>query len=866
MDKIKNQKILSQLEKGDVVMKSTKLINIQLTLFVLLFAGLSLFAQSKFEAKLTGEQEVPAVTTEASGTAVFNLTAAGLEYLITINNMSMTAAHIHLGKIGVEGTVVKTLTTSFQGNTASGIWTSNDTEAFNETMLKALLKGELYVNIHSNEYPDGEIRGQIENASSTSFTALFKGSTETDIEGTGTFNLTSEGLKYSITTSGSNATNVEFYIGSQNTNGQLVGTFQIENNTAVGVWSKNDSEPLTEAVVEAMLKGNVKVVVNTDNEPMSGQVELDGGINLSAELSGENVEPSVETEASGTATLTLTSAGLVYKGVVDSAEITSVAFFEGEAGINGNMLKDVSLSVEGNSFVGVWTTSDNTTPLTAEIMAKIIEGNVYVQVNSDTHTEGELRGQIEFNSESSFNIDIENNVNNSTELVGVGSFMLTTDGLNYRVTVEGSKTTAINLMKDDGTGNGEVIAVFDTDAKVKTNTFVGVWSNSSILNAFTQAELEAMLKGEVWIELEEETVREGETKGYVKANADVSLNAELFPEQSTSEVSSLASGTASIKIVGDNAVYFVTVNGLEISAAHFHNAEIGVDGGVVKTISGDFENNTAIGVWSETNIEAFSDFMAEEMMKGNVYLNVHTSEYPSGEIRGQAQVKGGLGLKVETNGDNLVSPIETEAYGTGSFTLTSKGMIYDYSAENVNIVNVDLYYGAEGTVGPLAFTLTGDLSFNTALGVWLRNEIEGFSSGDMSALLKSETYLKIISDTHSEGEMRGQVTYVDEGNTIVSVEELGRDEELPTEIVLNQNYPNPFNPATTIGFAIPEKSDVTIEIYNILGQKVATVLKGEQNAGYHEVSFSADNYSSGIYLYTLTAGNKVLTKKMQLIK
>lgn len=845
-------------------MKATRLINIKVVLIMFLLIGLSTFAQSKFEAKLTGEQEVPSVTTEASGTAVFNLTAEGLEYLITINNMSMTAAHIHLGKIGVEGNAVKTLTASFEGNTASGIWTSNDAEAFNETMLKALLTGKLYVNVHSDTYPDGEIRGQIENSSSTSFTALLKGSSETDAKGTGTFNLTSEGLKYNITISGSNATDVELYTGSRGVNGQLIQTFNIENNTAVGVWSKSDSQPLTETVIEAILKGNVYVVVNTDGNPIRGQIELDGGINLSAELSGENVNPSVETEASGTATLTLTSSGLVYKGVVDSVNINSVAFYEGSAGVSGTMLKDISVSVEGNSFVGVWSTNDNTNPLTAEIMAKIIEGEIYVQVNSPDNNNGELRGHVEFNSEASLNIDIENTMNDTTEVVGVGTFMLSNDGLNYRLTVEGSNTTAINLMKDDGSGSAEVLATFDSDSKIKTNTFAGVWSSLS-LNPFTEADFEAMLKGEVWVELEEDTVRNGETKGYVNANADVSLNAELFAEQTTNNASSSATGTASIKIVGDNAVYFVTVDGVSISAAHFHNAQIGVDGGVVKTITGDFENNTAIGVWSSTDIEAFSDVMAEAMMKDDIYINIHSSEYPSGEIRGQAQVKGGLGFYAETNGENILSPVETSAHGTGSFTLTSKGLIYDYSAESITIVDAEIHYGSNSEIGPLAFTLTGDFSFNTSLGVWLRNGIENFSTSDMSAALRNETYMNITSEAYSEGEMRGQIRYAGESETIVGVEPSDNG-ELPNKIELSQNYPNPFNPTTTIVFSLPKQSNVKLDVYNILGQKVATLVDGVQNAGYHSVEFNADNFASGIYIYRLSTDNKVISKKMQLIK
>ena len=73
----------------------------------------------------------------------------------------------------------------------------------------------------------------------------------------------------------------------------------------------------------------------------------------------------------------------------------------------------------------------------------------------------------------------------------------------------------------------------------------------------------------------------------------------------------------------------------------------------------------------------------------------------------------------------------------------------------------------------------------------------------------------------------------------------------PTEYVLRQNFPNPFNPATTIRFAVPQRAHVTLAVFNMLGQQVATLVQGEQEAGYHEVQFDASGLVSGVYLYRL---------------
>jgi len=90
--------------------------------------------------------------------------------------------------------------------------------------------------------------------------------------------------------------------------------------------------------------------------------------------------------------------------------------------------------------------------------------------------------------------------------------------------------------------------------------------------------------------------------------------------------------------------------------------------------------------------------------------------------------------------------------------------------------------------------------------------------------------------------------------------------EIPGDYYLKQNYPNPFNPSTKISYSIPEISFVTLKVYDILGNEIATLVSGEKPAGNYEVEFKAENNTSGIYFYSLTSGAFTETKKMILLR
>ncbi|HPN38828.1 MAG TPA: carboxypeptidase regulatory-like domain-containing protein, partial [Melioribacteraceae bacterium] len=92
------------------------------------------------------------------------------------------------------------------------------------------------------------------------------------------------------------------------------------------------------------------------------------------------------------------------------------------------------------------------------------------------------------------------------------------------------------------------------------------------------------------------------------------------------------------------------------------------------------------------------------------------------------------------------------------------------------------------------------------------------------------------------------------------------ENNMPSNFSLSQNYPNPFNPETTINFTLPTQQQVSLKVYDVLGNEIATLVNEIKQAGSYEIKFNASKYSSGIYFYSLKSGNFSKTLKMTLIK
>jgi hypothetical protein len=128
-------------------------------------------------------------------------------------------------------------------------------------------------------------------------------------------------------------------------------------------------------------------------------------------------------------------------------------------------------------------------------------------------------------------------------------------------------------------------------------------------------------------------------------------------------------------------------------------------------------------------------------------------------------------------------------------------------------------------------------------------------------------YYKLTASdvVNQESDLSSQVS-IDAHSLVWKTDQSQDRDEKPLSYGLEEGFPNPFNPSTTIRFALPEKSHVTLLVFNTLGQQVAMLVNGEQEEGYHEVRFDASGLASGVYLCRMQAGEFVQIKRLLLMQ
>ncbi len=191
-------------------------------------------------------------------------------------------------------------------------------------------------------------------------------------------------------------------------------------------------------------------------------------------------------------------------------------------------------------------------------------------------------------------------------------------------------------------------------------------------------------------------------------------------------------------------------------------------------------------------------------------------------------------------------------YGGGIFRSTDGGDSWFQSNDGINSLFIySVAVDANDNVYVSAWAAGVYVSSANTLN-WRPIGLQGHGAGSMFVNLQNGA---VFVGTSSGAIFRN------DNPTAVTAEEL-----IPAEFALSQNYPNPFNPSTKITFSVPSKSSVSLDVFNILGQKIMTLLSGEYNAGTYTVEFNASRLSSGVYFYRLQAGEFSSVKKMILQK
>ncbi|MCC7144220.1 MAG: CHRD domain-containing protein [Candidatus Eisenbacteria bacterium] len=615
-----------------------------------------------FSASITGQEENPPVAPAGTGTGSFILSEEGLAYDITVTNLTgaITAAHIHKGRIGENGGVLQNL--NFSGNRLVGFIART---AFTNVDLEALIGGGTYVNVHTAANPGGESRGQIKLNEGWGFTAGLNGAQEVPPTaagelGTSGLTLTATGLRYDITVSGLSGGIIAAHIHNAATgsNGPVVHDLLPAfggGNTAAGVWQF--SEGLSANLVNELLQGRCYINVHTAANPageIRGQITPQGpGQTYVATFSAAAEEPPVAAAGTGTGTAVLSGGNLVVRVTVNNLTggITAAHIHTQDIGSSGGVSFNLGGLFVGNTGQGTWA-------IPAASIADLYNGRLYFNVHTAANPAGEVRGQILPASGTALDAQLtasQEVPSNGTPGLGTATCRLTPDGMAFHLTVDNltGGITAAHIHNGTLGVSGGVARDILPDFVGRTAR--GVWRPTDPA-ALTDALITTLMRQGHYFNIHTAANPAGEIRGQIKMAGGGGYGTMLLGGNEVGPTPAKGTGVLSATLTDLGLVFRTSVTDLTgaRTAAHFHNAPAGSNGGVVRDLAGDFTNNTADGVWRNTDASAFTLTRAGQVVLGEIYENVHTAAFPSGEIRGQIGTRTPSDVTPGTRASGLV--------------------------------------------------------------------------------------------------------------------------------------------------------------------------------------------------------------------
>lgn len=839
-----------------------------------------------FDSWLNTTQQVTAPNGASGSGASYvslNTTLDTLWYDVQVQGLTgaISAAHIHEAAVGVDGGVLADLSADVSGNVISGMLTG---AAVTTNLVSKLLSGDTYINIHTAANAGGEIRGQIYRLAREGYTISLEGNQEVPsifaiAKGSGLVSVdrNQTNAHYMMVANGLSGaiTGAHFHNGAIGVNGGVLYDLSTDfskltsEDGAFGYWKSTDAlTPFTTSSSTEFRADNVYVNIHTALNAageLRGQVlrgavnhahqtisngtaavdpQFAGGILFTAKFTGDQLVPAVTTTANGVGGFLLndTRDTLFVNINIDglSGAITAAHVHEGVKGVSGGVVADLSSMINETEIAGFLTGFD---------LQKYIEGAYYVNIHTAANPNGEVRGQIGFETDWMFQANLTGAQEVpavSTTATGKGVFNLSQDEseLEIKVVVNGlsGAITGAHLHNAATGATGGVVA--NLTANVKDNYIVATVDPSTFL-----AELKA---GNIYLNIHTAANANGEVRGQLTLSNAFTFDAWLNGAQESPEATTPGVGVASFwfNATWDTLHYDMQFDHLSgpISAIHVHNALVNANGGVDVDLMSGVNGNVVKG--SITGA-ALTNTLVTRLMSGASYINVHTAAFANGEVRGQVFRLPASGYSFDMCGGQQSPAVTTNAYGGGVLSVNRGNdkahLMFTTANLSGAITGVHLHEASKGANGGVVSDVAGSLSGNSGFSY------VAIDSATATKIKSGDIYLNVHTAANTNGEVRGQIDNTDDCPT----PSISTATEAISNTISLSIYPNPVNDRLNIN--VKSQGSVTVTVVDVFGKEV---FANQFSSTPGKVTVDMQNAVSGIYFVKVISNGDEVSKKV----
>ena len=863
-------------------------------LTLLTLGTVNLQAQT-YEATLTGNQQVGPVKTVASGEVTLNLSGNDLTVNGSFKNLSSAVdvtiaggAHLHDSLAGANsGVLVPIPPTNLNEDSTGGTFTINRTlNAALASELNAKLQSrQIYINIHTQQYPSGELRGQVVPSADQLFYADLKGDKQnppvnTNASGgviaelngnqltvSGAFSDLDSDFNFNV------AGGAHLHFGDRDRNGGVTIPLNatLGNNLRNGRFiADSNTYSLNSDQLDSLNINHLYVNIHTQDNPsgaIRGQLNSQDFQTYESSLSGVTQIPSVVSTGTGDVIYKVIGERLLLRGdfgdltsPVDESIAGGAHIHAGRAGENGGIQIPLNVELDGSGLSGEFRADSNEYVINSAIKGLMDNAALYLNIHTDQYPGGEIRGQVTPENDELYVAELSGTSQAPpVRSTGVGNVIVEQRDDSLFVSGTFDSLTSPYRAVANGSGAHLHLGIYGRNGGIQKNLTPqldsddrgGTFQRSDNQFALSSSNEDNLEQGRFYVNIHTDAHPSGEIRGQLIEKPAAVFQTNLSSIQQIPPKVSNSRGAGLVALYEDSTIT-VTGSFQELDSvlatsvaggAHLHQAPVGQNGGVEVPIDAETDSTERNGIFPiDSNRYTLNNAQQTALLNRNLYINVHSQRYPMGEIRGQ----------LLNAGNRFPDTSMIQAPADGAFVTVS-----DDTSQNLTI----------------EWNTAGDPNGNETVYIWQLAATDSFANPLVNVNVRTNTTLDLSYSTiDSVLQANGISTDTDtltafhrvvtsDGSVVTpsgareasfSRAATGIEDEQPANNVSLNAFPNPATDQARIRYEVAQSSDVALRVYNTSGQTVHRADLGQQAADREQqYTLNVSDWKPGLYLYSI---------------